>query len=78
MSDLSGYRNQVADLGKTAVQAEKDGNWEMAYDAYKSALTIFIHMIKCKLIIFQNSTSNFGRRKKRQLESNVQRKVLAV
>jgi len=28
MSDLTGYRQQVGELGKAAVQAEKDGNWE--------------------------------------------------
>ena len=52
MSDLSGYRQQVADLGKAAVQAEKDLNWEMAYENYIAALKIFMHMIKCKLFHF--------------------------
>ena len=48
MSDLSAYRNQVAELGKNAVEAEKNQNWELAYDNYVSALKIFMHMIKCK------------------------------
>ena len=48
MSDLSSYRNQVGELGKQAVEAEKAQNWELAYENYMSALKIFIHMIKCK------------------------------
>jgi len=48
MSDLSGYRNQVAELSKKAVQAEKDSNWELAMEHYMGALKIFMHMIKCK------------------------------
>ena len=62
MSDLSGYRDQVAQLGKTAVQAEKDQNWEMAYDSYVSALKIFMHMIKCKYYL--NFMTRKYRRKK--------------
>ena len=50
MSDLSGYRQQVADLGKKAVQAENDKNYEEAYHHYHSALKIFMHLIKCKSI----------------------------
>ena len=34
MSDLSSFRQQVTELGKAAVQAEKDQNWELAYDYY--------------------------------------------
>lgn len=48
MSDLSSYRAQVGELGKAAVEAEKNQNWELAYDNYIRALQIFIHMIKCK------------------------------
>lgn len=48
MSDLSSFRNQVTELGKAAVQAEKEQNWEQAYDFYFQALKIFMHMIKCK------------------------------
>lgn len=48
MSDLSTYRTQVTDLGKRAVQAEADKNWEEAYNNYFAALKIFMHMIKCK------------------------------
>ena len=55
MSDLTGYRQQVGELGKAAVQAEKDGNWEQAYDNYVSALKIFMHMLKCKYNILCNS-----------------------
>ena len=50
MSDLSSYRQQVADLGKKAVQCEADKNYEEAYHHYHSALKIFMHLIKCKLI----------------------------
>ena len=48
MSDLTSHRQQVAELGKQAVEAEKVSNWEMAYDCYMQALKVFIHMIKCK------------------------------
>lgn len=48
MSDLSNYRNQVGELGKQAIEAEKNSNWELAYDNYLAALKIFVHMLKCK------------------------------
>ena len=51
MSDLSSYRQQVADLGKKAVQCEADKNYEEAYHHYHSALKIFMHLIKCKFKI---------------------------
>jgi len=36
----------VTDLGKRAVQAEADKNWDEAYNNYFAALKIFMHMIK--------------------------------
>ena len=49
--DLSSYRQQVTELGKSAVNAEKAGEWEMAFEMYQKALKLFIHLIKCKLTI---------------------------
>lgn len=46
MSDLTHYRTQVTELGKRAVQAETDKNWEEAYNNYYAALKVFMHMIK--------------------------------
>lgn len=66
MSDLTHYRTQVTELGKRAVQAEADKNWEEAYNNYYAALKIFMHMIKCKFFIYEISF-NFtyiSRRKK--------------
>jgi Ser-tRNA(Ala) deacylase AlaX len=73
MSDLSSYRQQVADLGKKAVQCEADKNYEEAYHHYHSALKIFMHLIKCK---YKLSTQWFMiiRWEKRQSESSIQRK----
>lgn len=51
MSDLTSYRNQVTELGKNAVEAEKNQNWELAYEYYVSALKVFMHMIKCKYLL---------------------------
>ena len=48
MSDLSAHRDKVAQMGKLANQAEKDQQWETAYEYYTKALDIFMHMIKCK------------------------------
>ena len=48
MSDLTHYRTQVTELGKRAVAAEAEKNWEEAYNNYYAALKIFMHMIKCK------------------------------
>lgn len=48
MSDLSGYRQQVTELGKKAVIAEQEKNYEQAYHNYHSALKVFMHLIKCK------------------------------
>ena len=48
MSDLSSYRQQVADLGKKAVQCETDKDYEQAYYNYHAALKIFMHLIKCR------------------------------
>jgi hypothetical protein len=48
MSDLKAYREQVAELGKLANQAEAEKQWEAAVGYYMSALDIFIHLIKCK------------------------------
>ncbi len=48
MSDLTHYRTQVTELGKRAVSAEAEKNWEEAYNNYYAALKIFMHMIKCK------------------------------
>lgn len=52
MSDLTHYRTQVTELGKRAVAAEAEKNWEEAYNNYYAALKIFMHMIKCKYILF--------------------------
>mmetsp|Transcript_34249 Transcript_34249/g.33485 ORF Transcript_34249/g.33485 Transcript_34249/m.33485 type:complete len:126 (+) Transcript_34249:23-400(+) len=46
MSDFSAYREKVANYGKLANSAEKEKNYEAAYDCYIKALEIFIHMIK--------------------------------
>jgi len=46
MSDLNAYRQQVTNLGKLAVQCEKDEKWEEAYNNYYQALKIFSHLIK--------------------------------
>ena len=48
MSDLNAYRQQVTNLGKMAVEAEKAEKWEEAYNNYYQALKIFSHLIKCK------------------------------
>ena len=48
MSDLSQYRQKVTDLGKMAVQAEKNEDYQQAYEHYVAALNIFKHLIKCK------------------------------
>ena len=48
MSDLSQYRNQVTELGKRAVAAEAEKNYQVAYENYVAALNIFKHLIKCK------------------------------
>jgi len=48
MSDLKPYREQVAELGKLANQAETDKQYEQAYGYYMSALDVFVHLIKCK------------------------------
>jgi len=46
MSDLSSYRQQVADLGKRAKDCEDTEKYEEAYHFYMQALDIFMHMIK--------------------------------
>jgi len=46
MTDLTSYREKVANYGKLAHQAEADKNFEQAYEYYTKALDIFIHMIK--------------------------------
>mmetsp|Transcript_23429 Transcript_23429/g.17887 ORF Transcript_23429/g.17887 Transcript_23429/m.17887 type:complete len:150 (+) Transcript_23429:31-480(+) len=46
MSDFSQYREKVANFGKLANQAEKDKNYEEAYNYYTKALDIFMHMVK--------------------------------
>ena len=48
MSDLKPYREQVADLGKLANQAETDKQYEAAYNYYMQALDVFVHLVKCK------------------------------
>ena len=65
MSDLTHYRTQVTELGKRAVAAEAEKNWEEAYNNYYAALKIFMHMIKCKLIfmICANLYDRFRRKK---------------
>ena len=47
---MKAYREQVAELGKLANQAETDKKYEEAYNYYMSALDIFVHLIKCKSI----------------------------
>ena len=47
MSDLSAYRDKVANYGKLANQAEQDKNYEAAFEYYTKALDIFSHMMKC-------------------------------
>ena len=49
MTDLSNYRQRVADCGTKAQECEKAENYEEAYKYYISALEIFMHLIKCKL-----------------------------
>ena len=48
MSDLQSYRTKVTDLGKLAVAAEAEKDWDKAYNNYIAALKIFSHLIKCK------------------------------
>ena len=48
MSDLSSYRDKVAQYGKQANQAEQDKDFQLAFEYYTKALDIFQHMIKCK------------------------------
>lgn len=50
MSDLSSYRDKVANLGKIANQAEQDKDYQKAFEHYTKALDIFSHMIKCKFL----------------------------
>jgi len=50
MSDFSAYREKVASYGRQAAQAEKEQQYEQAYEFYTKALDIFMHMIKCKSI----------------------------
>jgi len=51
MSDLSGYRQQVTELGKKALAAEQSQNYEDAFYNYQQAVKIFMHMVKCKQFI---------------------------
>lgn len=46
MTDLSNYRQRVADCGTKAQECEKSENYEEAYRYYISALEIFMHLIK--------------------------------
>ena len=55
MSDLKNYREQVAELGKLANQAETDKQYDVAYAHYMNALDIFVHLIKCKLLTPRSS-----------------------
>ena len=48
MTDLSNYRQRVADCGTKAQECEKNEDYEGAYKYYISALEIFMHLIKCK------------------------------
>ena len=48
MSDLSAYRDKVANLGKQAYDAEQSERYELAVDLYTKAIEIFMYMIKCK------------------------------
>lgn len=48
MSDLSTYRDKVAQYGKQANQAEEAKDYQLAFEFYTKALDIFQHMIKCK------------------------------
>ena len=48
MSDLSHYRNQATEMGKRAVQAEKDKDYQEAFNQYQGASKVFMHLIKCK------------------------------
>jgi len=52
MTDLTSYRQKAIDLGKMAVAAEEAKDYEQAYNHYYSALKIFMHMIKCKFVLF--------------------------
>ena len=47
MSDLTQYRERVAEYGRLANQAEQEEKYKMAYDYYLKALDIFSHMITC-------------------------------
>lgn len=49
MSDLKAYREQVANLGKLANEAETAKQYEQAVDYYAQAIEIFFHLCKCKL-----------------------------
>lgn len=46
MSDLSEYRTKVTEFGKAAKIAEEQKDYQKAFDNYKSALTIFQHLLK--------------------------------
>jgi len=46
MSDLTSYRNQVAEYGKRANEAESAQKYEEAYNHYMAALEVFMHLIK--------------------------------
>jgi type IV secretory pathway TrbF-like protein len=52
MSDLKPYREQVAELGKLANQAETDKQYEAAYNYYTQALDVFVHLMKCKSPVY--------------------------
>jgi hypothetical protein len=52
MSDLKPYREQVAELGKLANQAETDKQYEVAYGYYMQALDVFVHLTKCKSPVY--------------------------
>ena len=56
MSDLRPYREQVAELGKQANQAETDKQYEAAYNFYMQALDIFSYLIKCKCLAADRSS----------------------
>ena len=77
MSDLSAYRNQVTELGKRAVAAEADKNYQVAYENYVAALNIFKHLIKCKSPSFAILTW-FFRREKSELEDCIRRENEAI
>jgi vacuolar protein-sorting-associated protein 4 len=54
MTDLSSFRQQVADCGTRAQECEKSEDYEQAYKYYVSALDIFMHLIKCKCLCANN------------------------